>query len=124
MIGPLSVTIEIMMIAGSDDLAPNRIRLFRVSSDKTTPMAAPAKRTRKADFDPISSSWRISSRISYGGVTAARKTRPQKKPISPNHSKNAPGIANPDTHTAPLSSLLQTLYHEKWTTFLLGLRPR
>src|SRR5208337_4854975 len=53
-----------------------------------TPIAAPAMATSGIDFDPTSSSCRISSRHSYGGVTADRKTRQEKIPSSPNHSKN------------------------------------
>src|SRR5579863_9227791 len=57
--------------------------------DSTTPVAAPAKATSGRDFDPISSSWRNSSRNSNGGVTAARTTCPKKMPRSPNHSRNS-----------------------------------
>ena len=53
-----------------------------------TPIAAPAMATSGRDFDPTSSSCRINSRHSYGGVTAAVRTRQEKIPSSPNHSKN------------------------------------
>src|ERR1035441_2623319 len=52
-----------------------------------TPMAEPAMTTNGKDFDPTSSSWRINSRHSNGGVTAARKTCQEKIPRFPNHSK-------------------------------------
>src|SRR5580698_5961511 len=53
-----------------------------------TPIAEPAIATSGKDFDPTSSSCRINSRHSYGGVTAAVRTRQEKIPSSPNHSKN------------------------------------
>src|SRR5664279_4482046 len=79
---------ENTMAAGSNDLAPNRVKLKRASKERTTPVAAPAKATSGRDLDPISSSCRNSSRNSNGGVTAARTTRQKNIPRSPNHSKN------------------------------------
>ena len=75
MIGPVSRIRDMTMTAGSIDLAPKRIRLSRVSSDSTTPIADPARATRKKDFDPTSSICRMSSRTSYGGVSATRTSR-------------------------------------------------
>src|ERR1039458_3532797 len=49
----------------------------------TPPIAAPAMATSGRDFDPTSSSCRISSRHSYGGVTAARKNCQEKNPSPP-----------------------------------------
>src|SRR5271154_3626494 len=57
--------------------------------ESTMPVAAPARATSGRDFDPISSSWRNSSRISNGGVTAARATCQKNIPRSPNHSRNS-----------------------------------
>src|ERR1017187_5324362 len=74
--------------AGSNDLAPNRTRLSRVSKERMAPIAPPAMATSGNDFEPISSIWRASSRNSKGGVTAARRTFQEKMPSSPNHSKN------------------------------------
>ena len=54
----------------------------------TTPIAEPAKATSGRDFDPTSSSCRINSRHSNGGVTAALRTCQEKMPRLPNHSKN------------------------------------
>src|ERR1700723_803319 len=88
MIGPITWITEYTRVEGNIDFAPNRLRLYRASSEITTPMAAPASATRGKDFDPTSSSWRISSRHSYGGVTPARKTCHAKIPKLPNHSKN------------------------------------
>src|ERR1017187_3506943 len=62
--------------------------LSRVSIENTTPTEAPARATNGKDLDPTSSSCRISSRHSYGGVTKALNTCQAKMPISPNHSKN------------------------------------
>src|SRR5579863_2450223 len=56
----------------------------------TTPTAPPANATSGNDFDPTSSSCRISSRPSYGGVTAAFRTCQEKMPRLPNHSKKPP----------------------------------
>src|SRR5579862_5834631 len=53
----------------------------------TTPIAEPANATSGKDFDPTSSSCRISSRHSKGGVTAALSTFHEKTPRLPNHSK-------------------------------------
>src|SRR5271166_5151101 len=89
MIGPVSWITENTIAAGSSDLAPNRVRLYRASKESTTPVAAPAKATSGRDFDPISSSCRKSSPNSNGGVTAARTTCQKKMPRSPNHSKNS-----------------------------------
>src|SRR5208282_3651070 len=86
--GPISWTSENTTAAGSNEPAPNRTRLSRVSRERMAPMAAPAKATRGNDFDPISSICRASSRNSKGGVTAARRTCQEKRPSSPNHSKN------------------------------------
>ena len=85
------------MAAGSIDLAPNRVRLYRASSESTAPIAAPAAATRGRDMDPISSSWRNNSRNSNGGVTDARATCHVNIPRSPNHSRKVlmglrPGI--------------------------------
>src|ERR1039458_1448192 len=85
------------MAAGSIDLAPNRVRLYRASSESTAPMAAPAAATRGSDIDPISSSWRNNSRNSNGGVTAARTACQENIAKSPNHSRKVlmcprPGI--------------------------------
>src|SRR5271165_544870 len=126
------------MAAGSSDLAPNRVRLKRASSESTTPVAAPAKATSGRDLDPISSSCRKSSRNSNGGVTAARTTRQKNTPRSPNHSKNSlmnpleefvedgtgktlrPGLGERMTPTAVEYSLLMNLIpdlalHTHWT---------
>src|ERR1035441_5619193 len=64
----------------------------------TTPIAAPAKATRGNDLDPTSSSWRINSRHSYGGVTVALNTCQEKMPRLPNHS-NKP-LTSPVTEPA------------------------
>src|ERR1035437_7366532 len=85
------------MAAGSIDLAPNRVRLYRASSESTAPIAAPAAATRGSDMDPISSSWRNNSRNSNGGVTAARSECHENIARSPNHSRKVlmgprPGI--------------------------------
>src|ERR1700721_2470013 len=69
------------------DLAPNRTKLLRLSKERTKPMAAPAKATTGSDLDPISSSWRSSSRPSNGRRTAMRMTCHRKRPRSPNHSR-------------------------------------
>src|ERR1035441_10652805 len=63
-----------------------------------TPTAAPAKATSGNDLDPTSSSWRINSRHSYGGVTAALNTCQEKMPRLPNHS-NKP-LISPATEPA------------------------
>src|SRR5215467_1709130 len=89
MIGPLSLMIEKTTTAGRNDLAPKRMRLSRVESVITTPVAAPASATNGSDFEPNSSNWWTNSWISYGGVQAAQIRRPQNAPRSPNHSKNA-----------------------------------
>src|SRR5580704_13100054 len=80
---------ENTIAAGSSDLAPNRVRLYRASRESTTPVAAPAKATSGRDFDPISSSCRNNSRNSNGGVTEARRTCQKNRPRSPNHSRNS-----------------------------------
>src|ERR1700691_966977 len=85
--GPLSLTMENTMMAGRNDLAPNRTRLSRVSSDSTTPMADPASATNGRESAPRASHCRISPRHSYGGVMAAFTSRTQKIPSSPNHSR-------------------------------------
>src|SRR5580693_9512572 len=69
------------------DLAPNRTKLLRLSKERTKPMAAPAKAATGKDLEPISSSWRSSSRPSKGRRTAARMTCHTKRPRSPNHSR-------------------------------------
>lgn len=55
--------------------------------ERTVPIAVPAKATNGRDFDPTSSSCRMNSRHSYGGVTAAFRTCQEKSPRLPNHSK-------------------------------------
>src|ERR1700676_885898 len=54
---------------------------------RTTPMADPASATSGSDFEPISSSWRTSSRPSKGGAQAERATFHAKIPRLPNHSR-------------------------------------
>ena len=71
--------IENTTAAGSNELAPNRTRLSRVSRERMAPMAAPAKATSGNDFDPISSICRTSSRNSKGGVTCRPQNLPGKK---------------------------------------------
>src|ERR1700691_3432513 len=88
MMGPVSWITEKTMAAGSSDLAPNRVRLYRASMESTIPVAAPARATSGKDFDPISSSCRNNSRNSNGGVTAACTTCQKNIPRSPNHSRN------------------------------------
>ena len=56
MIGPVSLIREKTITAGNRDLAPNRLRLSRVCSDRTTPVAAPASATSGRDLAPIASS--------------------------------------------------------------------
>src|ERR1035437_10944323 len=66
----------------------------------TTPIAAPASATSGRDFDPTSSSCRISSRHSKGGVTAALSTCHEKMPRLPNHSKNL--LNSPEAELTPM----------------------
>ena len=73
--------------AGSMDLAPNWIRLWRLSSASTAPIAAPAIATMGRDFEPTSSSWRSSSRPSNGRLVVERSTCQMNMPSSPNHSR-------------------------------------
>src|ERR1700722_10917412 len=80
--------IEYTMAAGSIDFAPKRTRLLRLSRARTVPTAPPARATRGSDFEPISSSWRMISRISKGLVMDARSTFHEKLPKSPNHSSD------------------------------------
>jgi len=87
------------MAEGRSDLAPKRVRLELASMDKTTPIAEPARATSGTDFEPMSSSWRMSSRHSKGGVTAARTTCHVKRPSSPNHAKNPPMRPGPESTT-------------------------
>ena len=103
MTGPLSLTIEKMMTAGSIDFAPNCVSVSRVCRERTTPVAAPASATKGNDFDPIASIWRISSPPSQGGTKATRARRQQNMPSSPNHAKNPIML---------VSVLVATTFHE------------
>ena len=98
MIGPISRTTENTIAEGSIAFAPNLVKLVRASMERTAPIAAPAIATSGIDFDPTSSSCRMSSRHSYGGVTAAFKTCQEKTPRLPNHSKKS--LVNPMAESA------------------------
>src|SRR5579864_4690667 len=77
------------MAEGKRDLAPNWVRLWRACMARTTPIADPASATSGNDFEPISSSWRTSSRPSKGGEQAEPATFHAKIPRLPNHSKKS-----------------------------------
>src|ERR1700724_1079920 len=94
------------------DLGPKRAKLLRLSKARTKPMAAPAMATSGNDLEPISSSWRSSSRPSNGRRTAERSTCHAKKPRSPNHSKKRMGrlqteVRVDDGRATPASRLIE-----------------
>ncbi len=71
MIGPVSFISENMITAGNKDLAPNRTRLSRVCRDRTTPVAAPAKRHQRKRFGAN----RIQLTHELGALKRTRKDR-------------------------------------------------
>ena len=95
MMGPISLTSEYTIMDGRNAFAPNRVKVSRVCSERTTPVAAPANATSGIDFEPAASIWRRNSPHSNGSVNRDLATRRQNTPSSPNHSStpvNKPDI--------------------------------